>query len=344
MSTVARSAAKKSTNVRAPGGLRRALVATLARLAPPLAVAWAIRGFCTPPPHGREPEPPAATARPLRIRLRGRALRAWTWGHGPTVLLVHGWGGRADQLAALAPPLVAAGFCVVAFDAPAHGASPGRRATLLDFRDAVAAVAARVGPLHGVIAHSLGAAATALAMRAGLRVERAVFVGPPADAVTYLRRFLAAVGIPAALAPRVEHRFEARAGFRWSDLSVPAVAPHLDTPLLVVHDRDDREVPWAEGAAIAAAWPGATLVTTEGLGHRRLLRDPEVIGRAVGFLGGASSARPDGRCATPGCGRPGVEPLADGALRCIPCAVERDLFDREGRWTRLFPPGHVAVR
>jgi len=25
-------------------------------------------------------------------------------------------------------------------------------------------------------------------------------------------------------------------------------------PLLVVHDRDDREVPWEDGAAIAAAW------------------------------------------------------------------------------------------
>jgi hypothetical protein len=38
------------------------------------------------------------------------------------------------------------------------------------------------------------------------------------------------------------------------------------------------------GAAIAAAWPGAELVTTEGLGHRRILRDPAVVARVTDFL------------------------------------------------------------
>jgi predicted ATPase len=56
--------------------------------------------------------------------------------------------------------------------------------------------------------------------------------------------------------------------------------------MLVIHDQDDREVPWADGAAIAAAALDARLVTTHGLGHRRILRDPSVIEASVDFVAG----------------------------------------------------------
>jgi pimeloyl-ACP methyl ester carboxylesterase len=62
------------------------------------------------------------------------------------------------------------------------------------------------------------------------------------------------------------------------------MAAALAAPLLVMHDRDDPTVPWAEGAAIASAWRGAELVTTSGLGHRDIVRDPDVVARAVAFL------------------------------------------------------------
>jgi pimeloyl-ACP methyl ester carboxylesterase len=67
------------------------------------------------------------------------------------------------------------------------------------------------------------------------------------------------------------------------------MAAALDTPLLVMHDRDDPTVPWAEGAAIATAWRGAELVTTSGLGHRDIVRDPDVVARAVAFLSASAS-------------------------------------------------------
>jgi pimeloyl-ACP methyl ester carboxylesterase len=59
----------------------------------------------------------------------------------------------------------------------------------------------------------------------------------------------------------------------------------MTTPALIVHDRDDPDVPYAHGEEIARAWPGAELMTTSGLGHRSVLRDPEVIRRTVSFLG-----------------------------------------------------------
>jgi len=58
----------------------------------------------------------------------------------------------------------------------------------------------------------------------------------------------------------------------------------MRAPLLVMHDRDDREVGWNNGAAIAKAWPGAELVTTTGLGHHRIVSDAAVIRQVVTFL------------------------------------------------------------
>jgi hypothetical protein len=304
-----------------------------AGVAPGLAARWALDRFATPTRHAPTAREQAAlaTARPVDIAAGGR-LRAWVWGDGPPVLLVHGWGGRGAQLAAFAPPLVAAGFAAIALDGPAHGGSAGRRATLLDFRDAVRAAATRFGPVRAVIAHSLGAAATALAMRDGLAVARAVFVGPPANPIPYLRRFLAALGAPPALEPLVEARLAGLIGPGGRDVHVPAAARGMATPLLVIHDRADREVPWEDGLAIAAAWPGAQLWTTEGLGHRKVLRDPGVVARAVAFLGPAGTALAGARCATPGCPRPAAEPGPDRRGYCEPCVLERELFDRDARW------------
>src|SRR4029078_6760274 len=99
-------------------------------------------------------------------------VAAWSWGSGPIVYLVHGWGGRAEQLGAFVGPLVARGFRVIAVDGPGHGESSGRRSSGVEIGRALADVAAQCGPARGVIAHSLGAAAVTFAIREGPPVPR----------------------------------------------------------------------------------------------------------------------------------------------------------------------------
>ncbi len=269
--------------------LRHAFQA-LRSLSPPLAARLAERLFLTPPRH---PLPPAeadtlATGRAHRLPFQGRHLAVWSWGprqgSAPTVLLVHGWGGRAGQLRGFIAPLVDAGFRVVAFDGPAHGASGGRQASILHFAEALEAVAARVGPVHGLVAHSMGCAGAAVALARGLDVDRACFIAPPARARTYYEQFLGFLGLPAPWVPEFTRRFAVRLGFTWTQLEVPAVAPEMRARLQVFHDAGDRDVPIAEGEAIVAAWPGAELHRTEGLGHRRILKSAEVQRAAVAFL------------------------------------------------------------
>lgn len=265
----------------------------LGRRAPGLAARLAAAMFLTPPRFRRPPRERRwlEGAERFSVRDGGRRIAAWSWGEPdrPAVLLVHGWAGRGSQLGAFAGCLAAAGLRAVAFDAPGHGDSSGRRSSLLAMGDALLAVAAGAGPIAGVVAHSAGTAATTWAVRRGLPAQRLVYVAPPAELSSYASTFGNAVGLPAAVAERMQRRIEHRFGVRWEELHGLGVARTLRTPLLVIHDRDDPEVELAAGAALAEAWPGARLHATEGLGHRRLLREPDVLTTALDFLLEASS-------------------------------------------------------
>lgn len=281
----------KSTNGRALSAPAAALLLARASapVLPAVATELAFRVFVTPRRHER----PAREHELLRyaepLIVDGGRIAAHRFGEGAPVVLMHGWEGRGAQLGAFVAPLVSRGFSVVAPDAPAHGDSAGRWATIVDFADTLLAVQDRVGPLAGVVAHSLGGAATSLALARGLRAESVVFVGAPSSMTARVREFLTLVELPLELAPRLEDRIAQQAGIHPREVETRDLAPSMHTPLLVVHDREDREVSFECATDYLDAWPEARALVTEGLGHRRVLRDETVIARAVDFVGAHAS-------------------------------------------------------
>jgi len=205
----------------------------------------------------------------------------WRWGDGPRVLLAHGWGSCAGRLTPFIPRLVARGFSVTAFDAPGHGDSPGRFSSLPDFVDAVTRVAFAVRPA-AVLGHSMGAAAAALALHAGVRARAAVLIAPPADPGAYTLRFARWLGLSESAAAVMRRRLERRYAATLEAYRLIEQPPGV--PILILHDRGDTRVPIADGRALSEAWPGARLVETHGLGHHRILRSPALIRRASNFL------------------------------------------------------------
>jgi pimeloyl-ACP methyl ester carboxylesterase len=214
------------------------------------------------------------------------------WGAGPAVYLLHGWGGHAGHLAPFVAPLVGRGYRVVAFDTPSHGRSaPGafgpRSSSIPEFAAALTSVAAAHGRAHAVIAHSMGAAATAVALCDGLRADRVALLAPMAGPVSYARRLADGLGFGEPTYRRLIARVERRVGAPMHHFDVPELGRAVAMPpTLVVHDRSDVFTPVTDGAAIAAAWPSARLHLTSGLGHRRLLRDPGVVAEVVDFVTG----------------------------------------------------------
>jgi len=273
-----------STNVR---------FAASALLFPELAGAWAERLFLTPPRSGGAAAAlDLIDARASLFEHRGRHIATWRWGErdAPAVLLAHGWGGHAAQMRGFVFALLSAGFRVIAYDQPAHGVSEGRLTGLPDFADVLAELAWHHGGVQAFIGHSLGAAAGALALANGkVRFEKAVLVSPPADLVGYSRRFARWYWMPEAVRRAMQSAIEERYGVLWEKLEVAQLAPRLSAPALVIHDREDRQVPWTQGARVAQLWPGARLMSTDGLGHGRLLAEERVTRAAADFIAGRSA-------------------------------------------------------
>jgi len=209
----------------------------------------------------------------------------YIWGTGPVVLFVHGWSGRGSQVAAFVEPLMAAGFQVIAVDAPGHGETPGDSTNVLECAAVLQAVSTHYGPVYAALTHSFGGMVLAYAMNQGMSVKRVVAISAPAQVEYLVEGFAQTLAIPetviAEMQKIIDQRFTATL---WERLSTVYNVQHLEVPALVIHDEDDVSVPWQQGRMIAAAWPGARFMKTSGLGHGRILRDRQVVTAVVEFI------------------------------------------------------------
>jgi pimeloyl-ACP methyl ester carboxylesterase len=276
----------------------RAAFGLLERTAPGLGARWAEQIWFTLPhaapsqsaQHASRHAAPAEPGVAFAVTLNGQRVVGHTWGYGPAVYLMHGWAGRAGQFDAFVEPLTARGYRVVSFDAPSHGDSdPGifgpRSSSILEFVDTLQAVIARHGPAHGLIAHSMGCTAVAVSLCDGLPAERIVLLAPMASPLTYAQQFATVLGFGERTYQRLVARVERRVGAPMHHFDVPELGRAVAMPpTLIVHDRDDVSTPVTDGEAIAEAWRSARLRVTSGLGHTRLLRDPDVVAEVVDFI------------------------------------------------------------
>jgi pimeloyl-ACP methyl ester carboxylesterase len=261
------------------------------RVAPAATVERAAELFCTPHPGARQraQAAPLGDARLERHLIDDNHIAQYTWGdptQQPYVLFAHGWSSHGARILPWVEPLRASGHAVVAFDQVGHGRSDGARTTLVEFTRHLLEIGRRNGPAAAVIGHSLGGAAAGLAMAHGLQATCAILVAPAADTFDAGHRFARQIGLSEHLCRRMFELFEERLSMRFTDLQAERTAPCIGRPGLIVHDLEDREVPWCEGERWARYWPGARLLSTHGLGHHRILDDPGVIAAALAFLQG----------------------------------------------------------
>ena len=265
----------------------RLLFSTLGRVLPGVMGGWAYdlwfrtRRY----PASAAAQRAAAQAERSTLTVDGIPVALYSWGSGPVVLFVHGWSGRGTQAAAFVGPLTRAGYRVIGVDAPGHGETPGDRTNILECAAVLKAVSEAYGPVRGVITHSFGGMVLAYAMNRGVSVGRVVCLSAPARVEFLVERFAKIMNMPNAVVAELRRRLEQRFDNRvWDEISTDSNARHLKAPALIIHDVDDDGVPWQQGQLIAAAWPGAQFLRTQGLGHNQILRDPSTVKTVVDFI------------------------------------------------------------
>lgn len=252
---------------------------------PRLSARLALQRFVTP---RRWPMP--AWEQEIAERAKAIALAdgysGWSWGKGRTVLLVHGWEGRVTQLGRFIEPLTGRGFRVIGFNAPAHGEQPGKALNVVEYGRFLQRIVAEHAPLHGVIAHSMGASAFAFAARAPLPVERAVLISPANSVAGVVQRFEDLLDLSARTRSLLRQRLERKIfNGPLAELDLSARVPKFLPPVLLLATNDDQDVPIADTQRLALHWPNAHMkIAPRAGGHRKLLRDARAIEAAVRFL------------------------------------------------------------
>jgi pimeloyl-ACP methyl ester carboxylesterase len=213
-------------------------------------------------------------------------------GPAPTVILLHGWNSEAAFMAAFVAPLLAQGFRVVAYDMPAHGGSTGAELTIPLGVAALAAVARVFAPVHAIVSHSFGGAialaglARSVPGQPRVTANRLALIGAPSSMTVLTRNFGATIGLGRRGQQALERRIHSVAGTPVEVFEGREQLAALGLPTLVIHDRQDREVPFLHGQALAAAGPFVTLQETDGLGHRRILQGRAVVESVTRFVVG----------------------------------------------------------
>ena len=219
------------------------------------------------------------------IKSLNRHIKVYHYGISTKkVLLVHGWSGRGTQLYSIAEKLIKNGYSTISFDAPAHGKSSGKTSDMTEFIACILELNKKYGPFEYAVGHSLGAMAVLNAIKKGLNVNKAVTIGSGDIITDIMNDFTDKLGMNTAVTNKMIKIFEKRFSTTINSYSAYIAAKEINIPVLVIHDEDDADVPVAAAHHIHKHLSNGELLITEGLGHRKILGDSNVIRKIIQFL------------------------------------------------------------
>jgi len=207
-----------------------------------------------------------------------------------TILLTHGWGGHALNFSHIITKLLESNFNVVAYDSPANGNSSGKQTNLLCNTQALLDVSNNVGPIHALIGHSFGAMANAYALELSKNtahlptIEKLILIAGPNKLADIFASFTQAMQLPDSILRIFHQKLETIAKREVESMSVVEFLQSYNGETLVVHDHKDRVVPITEADSVVNDINTATLFSTTGLGHFRILADSNMSDKIISFL------------------------------------------------------------
>lgn len=227
------------------------------------------------------------TANQTSITVNSKKVTLFDWGTpgNPVAVVVHGWSGRATQFHKFIQPLIDNGFHVVGFDAPAHGLSEGKNTNIKEFHTVLSHIEKNIGVIKIGIGHSFGGVSLLYAIKERLKLDAVVMISSPTigeDILTSFRKKInASQHTSTALRKMVVEKFN----LSFEEITACELSKVITlNNLLIVHDKNDSEVPYHNAQSLHKINSKSELLLTNGLGHTRILRDEQVVSTILQFI------------------------------------------------------------
>jgi pimeloyl-ACP methyl ester carboxylesterase len=215
------------------------------------------------------------------------SLTVYTWGESDKkILLLHGWGGSPFDFKHMISALVTAGYEVITFDAPAHGASQGRRTNLLQWMHIQEQLLQRTGQVHAVIGHSLGGLSAALTLvHKPVNTPRLVMVSAAVSAPVFFSETFQLFRIPQQVMPKLQQLITQRLQGNLHELDLFRYIDKIKAgQILVAYDENDHLVRKEQIDNFLRQYSSIQSLRIRGEGHFRIMRNEAVINRVLEFL------------------------------------------------------------
>lgn len=240
-----------------------------------------------PVPLRKEEAELQAKAETFALSIDSRKIVGYKWesaNANKTAVFMHGWAGKAAQPYELIKALINNSYNVYGFDAPGHGASEGRRTHVFEFMHLLHQMQSEIGDFDLLVGHSFGSIASCNSMLTGLKVKRYVSISAPVIASDVLFEFSKIVNCTRKTTQIMEQMVIEEIDREFHTVSIEHIAPNIPKlPMLLMHDKNDKRVRWFNTERMAELLPHAEFVSTNGLGHNRIMNDQEVINRILAF-------------------------------------------------------------
>jgi len=219
------------------------------------------------------------------VQKLNKTVWCYHWsGKGPKIVLVHGWSSRATNFYEIIEKLTLSDYDVYAFDAVAHGESKGIITNIPELIKTLEELIQEWGPVEAILGHSGGGFASAYVVAQNPQIKKLILISPFNKVTDVFKKYFEMIQLGEKARLLMIGYFNNLTGKKVQELSGELSAQAIRAKTLVIHDRNDKEVQVEDSIDIAKNLKNGQLILTEGLGHRRILRDEMVINELVNFL------------------------------------------------------------
>jgi pimeloyl-ACP methyl ester carboxylesterase len=272
----------------------RTKFSTIGKLSPAMAGKLAFKLFCTPYPKYKKTKAPALfhQAKQLELKVDGDiTIKGFEWnpvnGNGKTVLICHGYASYFYKFEKYVQPLLNNGFSVIGFDAPGHGQSEGKYINIIIYKNAIEHIINKFGPIDHFMGHSLGGITLAMIAEKIKLPEQHKFVliAPATKTTTTFANYFTMMRFSEPIKQAFYNELYKQTDKPISYFEADRAIENFKGPLLWVHDEGDRVCPYSDLKNFQKIAPkNIKFLITNGLGHNKVYKTPEVVDQIVAFL------------------------------------------------------------